>query len=368
MGGKRRSFTYAFLSLLSKTRLDVGEEISDKHGSRRRCKNRFANLGSPRTTRRSRRRVDQEIREDIDKYLIICADDLVVVANNKVKKRRHSGRSKKEKSISIPSPKGNDGDYGYNFDQIGLMINYLIMWNDVIITLVRIRITLFPVFLFCCNWNDIESKREVKFKEENILRAARVVLPAANFAISKARDLFSGEPSMSLKVAPLLLLGQIQQNPNKNGFSPRSLLKSVRKCKLKPFANFQKGVIAGFDCDLAKMIIYDATIVARYPKRERDLARLVPMFLVFLEVEAQAKASVDVEVKTKCASRAVGERQMKLTEHAGPSLLGQSRGKRRGSKRNHRIEVVHRVISSLTASFEDLATFEKDYEEVGAEV
>ncbi|KAJ0639472.1 putative reticulon-like protein B17/18/21 [Helianthus annuus] len=53
--------------------------------------------------------------------------------------------------------------------------------------------------------NGIESKRELKLKEEDILRAARVILPAVNFAISKARKLFSGQPSTTLKVAPLLL-------------------------------------------------------------------------------------------------------------------------------------------------------------------
>lgn len=182
--------------------------------------------------------MEQEIREDKDKD-VICADDLVV-ANNKVKKRRHSGRSKKEKSIScpsIPSPKGNDDDYGYNFDQIGLMINDLIMWNDVaksslwfgfgslcflsscfatgisfsMLSLIsQLGLVCLGVSFFSntiAQRNGIESKREVKFKEEDILRAARVVLPATNFAISKARDLFSGEPSMTLKVAPLLLLG-----------------------------------------------------------------------------------------------------------------------------------------------------------------
>ncbi|KVH95843.1 Reticulon [Cynara cardunculus var. scolymus] len=219
----------------SKTRLDVAEEISDQQGSRRRCKNRFANVGSPRTTRRSRRRVEQEIREDKDKYLI-CVDDLVV-ANNKVKKRRHSGRSKKDKSISIPSPKGNNDDYGYDFDQIGLMVNDLIMWNDVaksslwfgfgslcflsscfatgisfsMLSLIsQLGLVCLGVSFFSntiAQRNGIESKRELKLKEEDVLRAARVVLPAANFAISKARDLFSGEPSMTLKVAPLLLLG-----------------------------------------------------------------------------------------------------------------------------------------------------------------
>ncbi|KAI3728641.1 hypothetical protein L6452_17280 [Arctium lappa] len=170
----------------------------------------------------------------------VCEEEYEGVIMPLVKKRRHSGRSKKEKSISctsIPSPKGKDDDYGYNFDQIGLMINDLIMWNDVaksslwfgfgslcflsscfatgisfsLLSLIsQLGLVCLGVSFFSntiAQRNGIESKREVKLKEEDILRAARVVLPAANFAISKARDLFSGEPSMTLKVAPLLLLG-----------------------------------------------------------------------------------------------------------------------------------------------------------------
>ncbi|KAI3694031.1 hypothetical protein L1987_76989 [Smallanthus sonchifolius] len=181
--------------------------------------------------------MEQEIREDKD---LICVDELVV-ANNKVKKRRHSGRSNKEKSIScplVPSPKPNDDDdYEYDFHRIGLLVNDLIMWNDVakstlwfgfgslcflsscfttgvslsMLSLVSQLGLLCLVVSFFSNTiaqrNGIESKRELKLKEDDIRRAARVILPAVNLAISKTRKLFSGQPSMTLKVAPLLLLG-----------------------------------------------------------------------------------------------------------------------------------------------------------------
>ncbi|KAL4567744.1 hypothetical protein LXL04_023337 [Taraxacum kok-saghyz] len=52
-----------------------------------------------------------------------------------------------------------------------------------------------------------ESKKKRKLKEDDILKAARVILPVLNFVISKAREVFSSEPSMTLKVAPFLLLG-----------------------------------------------------------------------------------------------------------------------------------------------------------------
>ncbi|KAI3812271.1 hypothetical protein L1987_16978 [Smallanthus sonchifolius] len=219
----------------SKTRLDISEEVSEPHLSRRRCKNRFANVGSPRN-RRSRRRLEHEIREDKDCNSV---DDLVA-ANNKIKKRKNGGRSKKEKSSScnsIPSPKGSDDDYGCNFDRIGLLVNDLVMWNDVAKSTLwfgfgslcflsscfttGVSFSMFSLIsqlgLLClgvsfisnmiAQRNGIKTKRELKLKEEDILRAARVVLPAVNFAISKARELFSGEPSMTLKMAPLLLVG-----------------------------------------------------------------------------------------------------------------------------------------------------------------
>ncbi|KAL8201495.1 hypothetical protein R6Q57_012834 [Mikania cordata] len=220
----------------SKTRPDTGEEVSEAHLSRRRCKNRFVNMGSPRNSRRSRRRLEHEIREDRD---LVSVDDLVV-ANNKVKKRRQSGRSKKEKSSSchsIPSPKGNDEDLGYDFDRIGLLVYDLIMWNDVakstlwfgfgslcflsscfttginfcMLSLIsQLGLLCLGVSFFSnmiAQRNGIESKRELKLKEDDILRAARALLPAVNLALSITQKLFSGEPSMTLKMAPLLLLG-----------------------------------------------------------------------------------------------------------------------------------------------------------------
>lgn len=48
-------------------------------------------------------------------------------------------------------------------------------------------------------------KREFQLTEDDILRMGRLILPAANLAISKTRDLFSGEPAMTLKVCYLSL-------------------------------------------------------------------------------------------------------------------------------------------------------------------
>ncbi|KAL4574239.1 hypothetical protein LXL04_021065 [Taraxacum kok-saghyz] len=189
--------------------------LTHTDGSRRRCNDRFSNIGSPRNSRKSRRRTE-EIREDKD---LITVNDLVVA--NKIRKRRHS--------------EGNDDDYGYNFDRIRFLINDLIMWNDVAKSTLwfgfgslcflsscfstGIGFSMFSVIshlsLLCLGVsffsNSIaqssESKKKRKLKEDDILKAARVILPALNFVISKAREVFSGEPSMTLKVAPFLLLG-----------------------------------------------------------------------------------------------------------------------------------------------------------------
>ncbi|GJS05536.1 hypothetical protein Tco_0322044, partial [Tanacetum coccineum] len=65
---------------------------------------------------------------------------------------------------------------------------------------------LFTLLELQTNRNGIETKREVMLKEDDTLKAATVVLPAANFAISKARELFSGEPSITLKNKSIILL------------------------------------------------------------------------------------------------------------------------------------------------------------------
>ncbi|KAF2283253.1 hypothetical protein GH714_043605 [Hevea brasiliensis] len=194
-------------------RLEVGEEAAmEPTGSRKRCKSRAAQLG-------------------------------MVEEIGKVRKRRHSGRSKKEKlslvpslPSSNPSPKVDDGDGG-NLDRIGMIIYDLIMWKDVaksslwfglgclcFLSSCFAKGISFSIFsavsqlglLFLgasfisnsiCPRNNVEKRCNFKLKEEDILKLGRLILPPANLAISKTRELFSGEPSMTLKVIPFLLLG-----------------------------------------------------------------------------------------------------------------------------------------------------------------
>ncbi|KAF8391312.1 hypothetical protein HHK36_023616 [Tetracentron sinense] len=218
-------------------RIEMDEEPVDPIGSRRRCKSRAASMGllgcaSPRNGLRARRRLEQENREEKD----------VAVIEEKARKRRQSNRSRKEKLSLVPSvpsssssPKTNDDDQS-NLDRIGKLIFDLIMWNDVakssfwfgfgslcflsscfggglsfslFSTVSQLGLFILGVsFLFnSFSQRDKDDKKEVNLKEEDIVGAFRVMLPAANLVIVKTRKFFSGEPSMTLKVAPFLLFG-----------------------------------------------------------------------------------------------------------------------------------------------------------------
>ncbi|XP_062152527.1 reticulon-like protein B17 isoform X2 [Alnus glutinosa] len=222
----------------SRTRLDMGEEPVDPAGSRRRpCKSRTTQMGllgcaSPRNARRSRRRSELEIREEKELGLV---EEI-----GKLRKRRHSGRSKKEKLSlvpSMPSSASSPNEDGGNLDRIGQLITDLIMWRDVAKSSLWFGFGTLCILSSCftsginfsifsaisqlgllilgasffsnsiSQRNNIEKKRDLKLKEDDIFRLAKAILPATNLAISKTREIFSGEPSMTLKVAPFLVLG-----------------------------------------------------------------------------------------------------------------------------------------------------------------
>lgn len=88
----------------SKTRLadklEMADDAAEPNGARRRSKNRNSASGllahpSPRNHRRSRRRFEQDLREDKDFGI---GEDMI-----KPRKKRHSGRSKKDKLSLVPS-------------------------------------------------------------------------------------------------------------------------------------------------------------------------------------------------------------------------------------------------------------------------
>ncbi|OIW08353.1 hypothetical protein TanjilG_03029 [Lupinus angustifolius] len=217
----------------SNTRLH--DDLLDLNSLRRRCKSRGSQVASPRNSRRSRRRGEIEIREEKDVGLV---DEV-----GKQRKKRHSGRSKKERlslvpfipsSISSPTEEENGGDLD---DGVGQLVTDLIMWKDVsrstlwfgfgslsilsscftkglhfsIFSAISQLAFLFLGVSFLSNSlsqrTQVEKRGFAKLKEDDILRFAKLILPALNFAISKTRALFSGEPSMTLKVAPFVILG-----------------------------------------------------------------------------------------------------------------------------------------------------------------
>ncbi|KAH1098552.1 hypothetical protein J1N35_015473 [Gossypium stocksii] len=218
-------------------RLEMAEEVGAAEpggGSRRKCKSRASQTGvlgcgTPRNSRRSRRRIEMELREDRD---LVLGEEM-----GKPRKRRHSGKSKKEKLSlvpALPSSKADDCEK-CNLDRMGEMISDLVMWRDVAKSSLwfgfgclcflsscftkGVTFSIFSVIshigLLCLGvsffsnsiYQNVDKMNEFKLKEEDFLRLAKLILPATNFAISKMRKLFSGEPSMTLKVAPLLLLG-----------------------------------------------------------------------------------------------------------------------------------------------------------------
>ncbi|CAN1123396.1 Reticulon-like protein B17 [Linum perenne] len=239
-------------------------EEGEPTGSRRRSKNRGSQVGglgcaSPRNTRRLRRRTEVDYREE--------RDLIEELGKPRRRKTGGGGRSRKEKlSSSVSAAKADDYD-GSNLDRLGACIHDLVMWEDVAksslwfgvgclcflsscfakginfrsvssfpISAVLFEMSftvhcskLFDPCIFSlfsatsqlgllllgasfvtnsiCQRNNNENEREVRLREEDILRLGRLILPAANLAISKTRKLFSGEPSMTLKVIPFLLLG-----------------------------------------------------------------------------------------------------------------------------------------------------------------
>ncbi|KAF3666312.1 DNA-binding family protein [Capsicum annuum] len=250
----------------SKTRLADKLELIDDgvepNGVRRRRRSRNSAIGvSPRNNnRRSRRRLEQEMREERDLGLV---EEVV-----KPRKKRNGGKSKKDKLSLVPSnsTKSNEGEGCDLINRIELMLSDLVMWKDVArsslwfglgslcflsscfakgvtFRCIFLSYLVYPtlylgrvfdmtfLFILDCSIFSIVSRlgllflvvsffsrsirqrdgREVKCEfqltEDDILRMGRLILPAANLAISKTRELFSGEPAMTLKLVPVLILG-----------------------------------------------------------------------------------------------------------------------------------------------------------------
>ncbi|KAL1560654.1 reticulon-like protein B17 isoform X3 [Salvia divinorum] len=223
----RPPYTLPLKELLALSPLPLKRSKADAADGKR-CRTRTS-TASPRGIRRSRRRLDQEEREILEEM---------------VAKPRKKRQSRKEKLISssssqiIPSSKEAGGE-SYNLDGIGEIINDLVMWKDVsksslwfgfgtlcflsscftkgvsfsiFSVLSQVGLLFLGVSFFSNSMRqregaEGEARRDFKLKEDDILRVGRFILPAANLVISKTREVFSGEPDMTLKVVPFLLVG-----------------------------------------------------------------------------------------------------------------------------------------------------------------
>ncbi|KAL8136727.1 hypothetical protein V2J09_002728 [Rumex salicifolius] len=225
-------------------RLEAGEDpVTEQAGNRRRGRPRTSSVAqvgcaSPRNGRRSRRRLEVEVREERES-VAATADEAP-----KPRKRRNTGRSKKEKLPAIASTSAapltkeeNEADQNEALSGLGQLVSDLIMWRDAAKSsfwfgsgclfflsssftrglsyslfsgVSQLGLLYLGVSFLSSTLNQRNNTKKVgefKLKEEDILRAARVVLPAINLFLTKAGVLFSGEPSMTLKVAIFLLFG-----------------------------------------------------------------------------------------------------------------------------------------------------------------
>ncbi|XP_039119186.1 reticulon-like protein B17 [Dioscorea cayenensis subsp. rotundata] len=210
---------------------------------------------SPRSARRARRRLEKEIiRDDRD---FGCGIDDDVAKPRKPRQSTKPKVSRKERMIlfspppippspppppppppiSAPVPRIVDEDCCSSVDGLLEMILELIMWKNVakssfwfgfglvlflsfwfsrdvnfsfITAVSHLCILVLAIAFFVDSISRSMQKKwrgEFKLTEDDVLRVSRVVLPLANAALVKAQGVFSGEPLMTLKVAPVLIFG-----------------------------------------------------------------------------------------------------------------------------------------------------------------
>ncbi|CAH2077686.1 unnamed protein product [Thlaspi arvense] len=233
----------------SRTRLTnrFEKEAAEAAAAARRCKTKGGQNGllgsaSPRNCRRSRRRSELMVETKEDKEPIVVLTD---EKTQKPRKHKKTVRSKKEKHSSVPpSPSpcpssvlSEDVCHG-DLERIRENISDLIMWRDAakstlwfgfgcicflsscfakgfnfsVFSAISHLGLLFLGVSFLSNTlrqrvTEEAARRELKLSEEDVLGVAKRMLPITNLAISKMSELFSGEPAMTLKVAPFVLIG-----------------------------------------------------------------------------------------------------------------------------------------------------------------
>ncbi|KAJ1257127.1 hypothetical protein BS78_K209500 [Paspalum vaginatum] len=200
-------------------------------------------LASPRLTRRARRRLEKDVEADED-----IARRARRRKSTRAAPKAAAGADKaaalvpneKDKSLVLV-PACPDGTHDFmeqsGWEGLWERIVELVMWRNVAKSALWFGlgsmfflscsfsrgITVSPISALChlgvmilglAFFKDsvpqrpqVERRTSFQLTEEHVLCASRAVLPIANSMVSMAQVIFSGEPSMTLKVLPVLLFG-----------------------------------------------------------------------------------------------------------------------------------------------------------------
>ncbi|XP_052142676.1 reticulon-like protein B17 isoform X2 [Oryza glaberrima] len=205
-------------------------------------------VASPRNGRRARRRLEKEIEVEDDaarrarrrKSTRAAATKAAPAAADKVATAAAADKEDTSMALVLASTdaiRGADALEQSGWEDLWERIVDLVMWKNVAKS--ALWFGLGSMFFFSCSFSreitfspisalchmgvmvlglaffkdsipqrqQVERGRSFRLTEDDVLRAARAVLPVANSMISTAQVIFSGEPSMTLKVLPALLFG-----------------------------------------------------------------------------------------------------------------------------------------------------------------
>ncbi|XP_006648565.2 reticulon-like protein B17 [Oryza brachyantha] len=204
-------------------------------------------VASPRNGRRARRRVEKEIEVEDDaarrarrRKSTRAAPKAAPAAAEKAAAADKEDKSMALVLASTDAIRGADALEQSGWEDLWERVVELVMWKNVAKS--ALWFGLGSMFFFSCSFSrevtfspisvlcqmgvivlglafikdsvhqkydrqQVERGRSFRLTEEDVLRAARAVLPVANSMISTAQVIFSGDPSMTLKALPILLFG-----------------------------------------------------------------------------------------------------------------------------------------------------------------
>ncbi|KAG6505023.1 hypothetical protein ZIOFF_037371 [Zingiber officinale] len=166
---------------------------------------------SPRKGRRARRRLEKDVvREERDLGHLADGDG---VGNGRVRiTRRSRERSSLVTSVPPPSPITAKSSLWFGLGTLFFLSSCFS--KDFSFSMISAMSHLGLAILGLAFFKDSIPQRQqlnvrskVQITDEDILRAAQVILPLANVAFAKIQEIFCGDPLRTLQVAPVLLSG-----------------------------------------------------------------------------------------------------------------------------------------------------------------